>query len=91
MKNKKVKINEYNILGVIVQALLTFLILVFLILSLIISKKYFLFMEIVVVLDLLIMAYNNKMIYKRDKMTKIYVVFSIIMIMYILMTVLGVK
>mgnify|MGYP006988927312 CR=1 FL=1 len=91
MNSKKIKINEYNILGVIIQGILTLVALIFCILALVRDSKYFLFLEITVAVDLLVMAYNNKKIYKRDKMTKIYMIFGIVMVIYVLMTILGVK
>ena len=87
----KMKINEYNILGVILQILVTLVAFVFLVLGLIVSHKYFLFLEISLIVDFLIMAYNNEKIYKRKKMTAFYIFGSIIMALYVLMTVLGVE
>ena len=91
MRNKRVKINEYNILGVFLQAIVTVVALVLFLLFLICGKKYLIFLEIFVSIDLLIMAYNNKKIYRRNKMTVAYIVGSILMAFYVLMTILGVK
>ena len=91
MSNKKVTINEYNILGAFLQLIVTVVALIFLIIGLLLNKKYFMFFEISIIVDLLLMAYNNKRIYKRKRMTTIYIVGSIIMALYVLMTVLGVE
>ena len=66
-------INRFNIVFVNIQIILTILVLVFLILSLVADKKYFLGMEIFVGLDLLIMGLNNHLIYKRKNITIMYV------------------
>ena len=56
--NNNSPINRFNIVFVNIQIILTILVLVFLILSLVADKKYFLGMEIFVGLDLLIMGLN---------------------------------
>ena len=89
-KKKKSKINEFNILGVTIQVILTILMVIFLVLSLLVSKKLYSYFYLLVGLDLLAMAYNNKNIYKKDKVTIIYIIFGIIMIIYAILKFLGV-
>ena len=75
-------INRFNIVFVNIQIILTILVLVFLILSLVADKKYFLGMEIFVGLDLLIMGLNNHLIYKRKNITIMYVLIGICVLIY---------
>jgi len=82
MNSNVKKINDYNILGVILQVIFTLASFILTIVSLLVSEKCFSFLEIVVGFDLLIMAYNNGKIYKRKNMTIIYVVFGICLIIY---------
>ena len=75
-------INRFNIVFVNIQIILTILVLVFLILSLVVDKKYFLGMEIFIGLDLLIMGLNNHLIYKRKNITIMYVLIGICVLIY---------
>ena len=75
-------INRFNIVFVNIQIILTILVLVFLILSLVADKKFFLGMEIFVGLDLLIMGLNNHLIYKRKNITIMYVLIGICVLIY---------
>ncbi len=89
-ENKVSPINRYNILWVNIQAFITFAVLVLAILSLAIDEKYFILMEILVALDLFVMAFNNYRIYKRKNATILYVVVGIFLLIYALLSFLGV-
>lgn len=87
---KKSKINEFNILGVTLQMIVTILVVIFLILGLI-SNKLFSYFYLFVGIDLIIMAYNNKKVFNKDKKIIImYLVTGIIIIIYAILKFLGV-
>ena len=86
--NKISPINRFNIVFVNIQIILTILVLVFLILSFAVNKKYFLGMEIFVGLDLLTMGLNNHLIYKRKNTTIMYVLIGIAVLIYAILGVI---
>ena len=88
--NKSGKINRFNILSVNVQAFFTILVLVFAILALGVNEKYFIGLEILVGIDLFVMAFNNHRIYHRSKVTVIYILIGLYLFIYALLSILGV-
>lgn len=90
-KNKKIsKINEFNILGINIQIIVTIVVVVFAILSLFVSDNFLPILELFIGLDLMIMAYNNKKIYQRGKVTYIYLIVGILLIVYAILSLVGV-
>jgi len=82
------KINEFNILFVNLQLLFTIIVVVLLILSFFINVGFWL--ELSLCFALSIMAYNNYKIYKKKKLTIVYISFAIIMFILFLLMLLGV-
>ena len=76
---KKNKIHEFNILGAFLQALCTIIVLVLAIVS-IMNHSMFPYFEIFMGIDLMIMAYNNKKIFQKEKLTLYYLIFGIIVL-----------
>ena len=76
---KKNKIHEFNILGAFLQALCTIIVLVLAIVS-IMNQNIFPYFEIFMGIDLMIMAYNNKKIFQKEKLTLYYLIFGIIVL-----------
>ena len=76
---KKNKIHEFNILGAFLQALCTIIVLVLAIFS-IMNHNIFPYFEIIMGIDLMIMAYNNKKIFQKEKLTLYYLIFGIIVL-----------
>ena len=69
-----------NDVGLMVQFILIFLILVFSIISLF-EKSFFWEMELIVSLTLLVMAYNNQKTFKRKNLTFVYMVCSLLILL----------
>jgi len=88
--NKKGKINEYNILGLNIQIILTVLVAIFSLLGFLINNIFFNMMKIVGGLDLFIMAYNNEKVYHNKSITVVYIIFGIITIIWGILGVIGV-
>ena len=88
--NKISPVNRFNILWVNIQVIMTILVVIFLILSFVSSKKYFLGMEVCMGLDLLVMAYNNYLIYKRKNVTVMYAIIGVLVLVYALLGFIGV-
>lgn len=91
MKNKNTNknvsvINKYNILPVMLQFIFTILLIIFGILYFV-NDKWFL---LILGLDLMVMGYNNNIIYRRKNFTFLYVVFGIIVLFISLLIFLGV-
>ena len=76
---KKNKIHEFNILGAFLQALCTIIVFVLAIVS-IMNHNIFPYFEIIMGIDLMIMAYNNKKIFQKEKLTLYYLIFGIIVL-----------
>jgi len=76
---KNNKIHEFNILGAFLQILCTIIILVLAIVS-IMNHNIFPYFEIIMGIDLMIMAYNNKKIFQKEKLTLYYLIFGIIVL-----------
>ena len=76
---KKNKIHEFNILGAFLQVLCTIIVLVLAIVS-IMNHNIFPYFEIIMGIDLMIMAYNNKKIFQKEKLTLYYLIFGIIVL-----------
>ena len=91
MKNKKVKINEFNILGFTIQVIVTIIVLVFAIIALFVNSKFFPYLYLSMGIDLLIMSYNNKKIFNKEKnIVILYLAFGVLMILYSILSFLGV-
>ena len=95
MKNKNTNknvsvINKYNILPVMLQFIFTILLIIFGILYFVngdYNKWFLLFSG----LDLMVMGYNNNIIYRRKNFTFLYVVFGVIVLFISLLIFLGVN
>lgn len=87
--NKNIKINDSNILGVIVQKVLTVLIIIFAIITLFVPS-FIVGLEFCAGLTLFSIAYNNHKIYKKPKITILYIIFAILLILFGIMNLLGV-
>ena len=88
-KTKSSKINEFNILFVNLQFILTITVFIFFILSFFYSSM-FCWLELFLGLSLLMMAYNNQLIYKRKRATIVYFVFGILVLLLDILMFLGV-
>lgn len=80
MKKNNSKINEFNILFVAIQFILTIAVIVFLILSLFVSGDFYKYLEVIMGFDLLMIGYNNHRIYQRKNITILYVGIGIFLI-----------
>jgi hypothetical protein len=87
-EDKGSKINRFNILWVNIQVIMTVLVLILLILAFAINKKYLFPMEICMGLDLLVMAYNNHLIYRRRNTTILYIIVGIAVLIYAILGVI---
>jgi hypothetical protein len=87
---KKSKINEYNILGVNVQIVLTIIVCIFGLLALIVSSKFLKFLYLFIGLDLLIMGYNNERIFRKEGLTIVYIASGIAFVIYSILKFIGV-
>ncbi len=76
---KKNKIHDFNFFGVFLQGVFTLLLLIFAVIS-IINHSMFPYFEIFMGIDLMIMAYNNKKIFQKEKLTLYYLIFGIIVL-----------
>ena len=90
MKNKKSKINEFNILGINIQFVLTIVVAVLGILSLIVSSKLFPFFYLFASLDLFAMSYNNYLVYHKKNITNAYIMAGVILLIYSILSFIGV-
>ena len=59
-------------------------------LSLIVNRKLVTFLYLFVALDLFAMAYNNEQLYHRKNVTKAYIVAGIILLLYSILSFIGV-
>ncbi len=87
---KKSIINEFNILYIVLQGLLTITMLVFAVLSLVLDKSFYRFFVLFMGLDLVIIGINNYKIYKRRNATIMYIATGVILIVFIILKWLGV-
>ena len=87
---KKSKINEYNILGINVQIVLTIIVCIFGLLALIVSSKFLKFLYLFIGLDLLIMGYNNERIFRKEGLTIVYIASGIALVIYSILKFIGV-
>ena len=78
-----------NKIGLIIQLLLTVLVIISLVISFF-KKDIFPIFEIIVGFDLLVMGFNNYKIYKRGKITFLYILFGVLIIAFGLLSLLGV-
>ena len=74
--NKISVINRFNIVFVDIQVIFTVLVLIFGILYLF-NSKMAIYFKAFLILDLLMMAFNNYKIYKRINMTVVYLIVAI--------------
>ena len=86
---KKSVINRTNILFVDIQVFLTCLVIILFIITLF-NKKMIIGVEIVLILALLCMAYNNFKIYKRKFATIMYIVVAVAILVLLILRMLGV-
>ena len=89
MKKKSV-INEFNILYVIIQMILTIVALVFAILSVFVNKKYNNLFLLFMGIDLIVVGINNYKIYKRKNLTIIYIIVGVILLVSAILKMIGV-
>ena len=89
MKEKKKIINEFNILGVNMQIVVTIAVLIFGGIYLF-TKRFRSVFEILMAMDLFIMAYNNEMIYHKRKATVLYIIFGILLLVFAILSLVGV-
>lgn len=74
----EVKMNKrINNMGFLIQIVLVFLTLIFLIISFL-DNKFYIVLKSLMIFDMFVLAYNNQKIYKRKYMTIIYIIFAII-------------
>ena len=92
MENKKKisKINEFNILGINIQIILTVIVLIFGLLYLIVGSKFRNVFYIFIGLDLIVMGYNNIKIFKKQGATIVYFATGIALIIYTILSMIGV-
>ena len=83
------KINEWNILGINIQIVVTIIVAVLGVLSLFL-KQLFPFFQLAMSMDLFLLAYNNHKVYQRKKITLMYIVCGIILILFAVLLLLGV-
>lgn len=74
------KMEKNNDLGLMIQFILIFWIIVFSIITLL-EQAFFNGMEILISLTLLVMAYNNHKTFKRKYLTLVYILAAIIIIL----------
>lgn len=89
-KKKNNKINDYNILGINVQIVLTILVLIFGLLYLIVGSKFKNVFYIFIGLDLIVMGYNNIKVFKKQGATIVYFATGIALIIYTILAMIGV-
>lgn len=83
------KINEWNILGINIQIVVTIIVAILGILSLFL-KQLFPFFQLAMAMDLFLLAYNNHKVYQRKKITLMYIVCGILLILFAVLLLLGV-
>lgn len=87
-KNTKV-INQYNIFPVTLQFIFTILTVILCILT-VFKYSFTHYFELFLGLDLLVMAYNNHILFFRKNFTIIYLIFGLIMILISILGFMGV-
>lgn len=87
---KNNKINEFNILGVNLQIILTIVVVILGLLYLIAGSKFLNWLYIFIGLDLIIMGYNNIKIFKKQGLTIVYFASGIALIIYTILRMVGV-
>ncbi len=86
---KKGTINQFNIVGVVFQFIVTVVVVIFGILSLF-NKSYYSTFELVIGVDLFIMAYNNQKIYQKKNLTIIYLLVGLFLVISSILKMIGV-
>lgn len=86
---KKGTINQFNIVGVVFQFIVTVVVIIFGILSLF-NKSYYYTFELVIGVDLFIMAYNNQKIYQKKNLTIIYLLVGLFLVISSILKMIGV-
>mgnify|MGYP006916049641 CR=1 FL=1 len=89
-KKKNTKINEFNILGVNIQIVLTIIVVIFGLLYLIVGSKFRNLFYLFIGLDLIIMGYNNIKVFKKQGLTIVYFASGIALIIYTILAMIGV-
>ena len=83
------KINEWNILGINIQIVVTIIVAVLGVLSLFL-KQLFPFFQLTMAMDLFLLAYNNHKVYQRKKITLMYIMCGILLVLFAVLLLLGV-
>lgn len=79
-----------DLFSLILQIIITIVVLILVIVSLFINKKYFVFLEFSISIDLFIMAYNSKKIFNKPKIVNIYLGTGVLVLIYAILSVIGV-
>ena len=83
------KINEFNILGIILQIVVTVLIVIFGLIYFL-KGKYLALLECLVSLDLFIMSYNNHKVYHKKKLSILYLIMAFLFLVIGILSFVGV-
>lgn len=83
------KINDFNILGITIQVILTICVIVFFLISLF-HSKFFPYLYLFFSFDLFVMGYNNLKVYKRKNITVLYFIVGFIIFIYSILSFFGV-
>ena len=83
------KINEWNILGINVQIVVTVIAGILGILS-VFFERFFPFFQLAMGIDMFLLAFNNSRVYRRKNLTIIYIVCGILLILFSILIFFGV-
>ena len=83
------KINEWNILGINIQIVVTIIVAIMGVLSLFL-KRFFPFFQLAMAIDLFLLAYNNHKVYHRKNITLMYIGCGVSLILFAILLLLGV-
>ncbi len=75
--------------SIYLQMLLLVVVLVFLVLFLFVSKKYFKLLELFLGIGLIVMAYNTQKYYQNNRATIFYLVFGTLLLVFDLLMLIG--
>ena len=92
MENKSKKkniINKYNILFVNLQFIMTIVVIIFGIINFI-KPDFYKWFQLVLAIDLITIGYNNYLIYRRGKMTIIYIIIGILFLILSIFSFMGI-
>jgi len=88
-REKNNKINRFNILFIYVQLILTILTIIMLIIFLVKNNGRYL-LQLFLGLDLIVMGYNNHLLYKRKGISIVYAIIGVVILITDLLLWLGV-